>query len=67
LCRWFAAGDLLCALLLAWSHRYPDNLAAAVEHAVAGLQGVLQLTAAAAGPEVRQYNCMVDWLACITR
>lgn len=45
-------GDLLCALLLAWSHRYPDNLAAAVEHAVAGLQGVLQLTAAAAGPAV---------------
>ncbi|KAF6253149.1 Ribokinase-like protein [Scenedesmus sp. NREL 46B-D3] len=45
-------GDLLAALLLAWSQRYPDDLAAAVEHAVAGLQGVLQLTAAAAGPEV---------------
>jgi ammonia channel protein AmtB len=54
-----AAGDLLCALLLAWSHRYPDNLAAAVEHAVAGLQGVLQLTAAAAGPEVRPNT--LDW------
>ncbi|KAF8060301.1 hypothetical protein HT031_004836 [Scenedesmus sp. PABB004] len=45
-------GDLLAALLLAWTHRCPGDLAAAVEAAVAGLQAVLRLTAAAAGPEV---------------
>lgn len=43
-------GDLLAALLLAWLHRYPDNVALAIETAVAGLQGVLQATAAACGP-----------------
>jgi hypothetical protein len=31
--------------------RHPGNLAAAVEHAVGALQGVLQATAAAAGQE----------------
>lgn len=41
------AGDLLAALLLAWCARYPCDLATAVEKAVAGLQGVLQVTAAA--------------------
>lgn len=45
-------GDLLSALLLAWTSKQPDKLAAAVEAAVAGLQGVLAVTAAAAGPEV---------------
>lgn len=42
----------MTALLLAWTHKHPNNLAAAVEKAVAGLQGVLTVTAAAAGPEV---------------
>lgn len=45
-------GDLLAALLLARTQQHPDNLAAAVELAVAGLQGVLAVTAAAAGPAV---------------
>jgi pyridoxal/pyridoxine/pyridoxamine kinase len=44
------SGDLLAALLLARIHQQPDRLAAAVELAVAGLQGVLAATAAAAGP-----------------
>jgi pyridoxine kinase len=43
------AGDLFAALLLAWTHRRPGDLAAAVELAVAGLQAVLQATAAAGG------------------
>ena len=45
------AGDLLTALLLGWTARHPQDLATAVEQAVAGLQGVLRATAAAAGPE----------------
>jgi pyridoxal/pyridoxine/pyridoxamine kinase len=45
-----SSGDLLAALLLARIHQQPDKLAAAVELAVAGLQGVLAATAAAAGP-----------------
>lgn len=40
-------GDLLAALLLAWSHRHPTRLALAVEKVVAGLQAVLAATAAA--------------------
>lgn len=44
-------GDLLAALLLAWTERHPGDLAAAVEKAVAGLQGVLAVTAAAAAAE----------------
>lgn len=40
-------GDLLAALLLAWTARHPGDLATAVEKAVAGLQGVLRVTAAA--------------------
>lgn len=43
------AGDLLTALLMAWMDKHPSNLKAAVEKAVAGLQGVLQATAEAAG------------------
>lgn len=43
------AGDLLTALLLAWLDKLPGDLAAAVEHALAGLQGVLQATATACG------------------
>jgi pyridoxal/pyridoxine/pyridoxamine kinase len=50
LCICVAAGDLLAALLLARIHSSPGNLAGAVELAVAGLQGVLANTAAAAGP-----------------
>lgn len=42
-------GDLLTALLLAWLDKLPGDLAAAVEHALAGLQGVLQATATACG------------------
>ncbi len=45
-----SAGDLLAALLLARIHQQPDQLSTAVELAVAGLQGVLDVTAAAAGP-----------------
>jgi pyridoxine kinase len=33
-----AAGDLFTALLLAWMHRHPGDLKAALELAVAGLQ-----------------------------
>lgn len=40
----------MAALLLARISSSPDNLAGAVELAVAGLQGVLAATAAAAGP-----------------
>ena len=43
------AGDLFTALLLGWMHRYPGDLKAALELAVAGLQAVLQDTAAFAG------------------
>lgn len=43
-------GDLLAALLLARIHSQPGDLASAVELAVAGLQGVLHVTAAACGP-----------------
>jgi pyridoxal/pyridoxine/pyridoxamine kinase len=46
------AGDLLAALLLARIHQQPDQLSSAVELAVAGLQGVLEATAVAAGPAV---------------
>lgn len=44
------AGDLLSALLLAWLQRYPEDMARAVEAAVAGLQAVLQATARECGP-----------------
>lgn len=44
-------GDLLSALLLAWLECYPNNLGAAVEAAVGGLQSVLRATAEACGPE----------------
>lgn len=44
------AGDLLAALLLAWMHHHPGDLAAAVELAVAGLQAVLTDTAQRCGP-----------------
>lgn len=40
----------MAALLLARIHERPSHLASAVELAVAGLQGVLAATAAAAGP-----------------
>jgi pyridoxine kinase len=43
-------GDLLAALLLAWIHKHPGNLALAVEKAVAGLQAVLAATVAAVSP-----------------
>lgn len=71
-----AAGDLLAALLLARTHQSPDNLAAAVEAAVASLQGVLAATAAAAAAsgaavegdrwvrchELPQIACIAAWL-----
>lgn len=37
-------GDLMTALLLGWSNKYPDNLAKAAELAVSSLQAVLQQT-----------------------
>lgn len=37
-------GDLMTALLLGWSNKYPDNLARAAELAVSSLQAVLQRT-----------------------
>lgn len=37
-------GDLMTALLLGWSNKYPDNLAKAAELAVSRLQAVLQQT-----------------------
>ncbi|KAK9812527.1 hypothetical protein WJX73_006353 [Symbiochloris irregularis] len=45
-------GDLLTALLLAWLHRLPGDLPGAVEHAIAGLQGVLRATAESCRPLV---------------
>lgn len=45
-------GDLLAALLLGWSHRHPDDLATAIEKAVAGLQQVLKGTVADCPPEL---------------
>jgi predicted deacylase len=46
-------GDLMTALLLGWSARLPGRLRDAVLHAVAALQGVLAVTAEAAGPAAR--------------
>ncbi|XP_068642946.1 pyridoxal kinase [Aristolochia californica] len=37
-------GDLMTALLLGWSNKYPDNLEKAAELAVSSLQAVLQRT-----------------------
>lgn len=42
-------GDLFTALLLAWLHKCPGDLAAAVEKSVAALQAVLGATVADAG------------------
>ncbi|KAG9448965.1 hypothetical protein H6P81_008930 [Aristolochia fimbriata] len=43
-------GDLMTALLLGWSNKYPDNLEKAAELAVSSLQAVLQRT-------VNDYQC----------
>jgi phosphoglycolate phosphatase-like HAD superfamily hydrolase len=37
-------GDLIAALLLAWTHRYPTDLLRAIEHAGATIQSVLYRT-----------------------
>lgn len=37
-------GDLFSALLLGWIDRYPEDLQSALEHAVGGVQGVLEET-----------------------
>lgn len=37
-------GDLFCALLLGWIDKYPGDLQRALEHAVGGVQGVLEET-----------------------
>ncbi|KAL3686899.1 hypothetical protein R1sor_013208 [Riccia sorocarpa] len=37
-------GDLMTALLLGWSYKYPDDLSKAAELAVSSLQGVLRKT-----------------------
>ncbi|KAG1671810.1 hypothetical protein FOA52_000187 [Chlamydomonas sp. UWO 241] len=39
-------GDLLASLLLGRTHQHPDNLAAAIDEAIASLQAVLSATAA---------------------
>lgn len=44
------SGDLFAALLLAWMHHHPGDLAAAVEKAVGGLQAVLADTVRHCGP-----------------
>ncbi|KXZ56574.1 hypothetical protein GPECTOR_1g516 [Gonium pectorale] len=43
-------GDLFAALLLAWMHHHPGDLATAVEKAVGGLQAVLADTVRHCGP-----------------
>ncbi|GIL43230.1 hypothetical protein Vafri_1029 [Volvox africanus] len=43
-------GDLFAALLLAWMHHHPGDLAVAVEKAVGGLQAVLADTVRHCGP-----------------
>ena len=48
------AGDLLTALLLAWTERHPGDLATAVEKALGALQGVLRVTSAAVAEEERR-------------
>lgn len=52
-------GDLLTALLLAWTFIHPDDIATAVELAIAGLQGVLRATAHAAGPAIKERSAKV--------
>lgn len=47
-------GDLFTALLLAWLHRHPEDLRAALEAAVGGLQAVLADTVAHAGEAAAQ-------------
>ncbi|KAJ7562685.1 hypothetical protein O6H91_03G080500 [Diphasiastrum complanatum] len=52
-------GDLMAALLLGWSYKYPNSLETAAELAVASLQAVLERTlldynAAKVQPEVKQ-------------
>lgn len=42
-------GDLTAALLLAWSHRLPGRFASVVEHAIASVQGVCNVTMRKAG------------------
>ena len=37
-------GDLMAALMLAWSHRHPDDLRTATELALASVQAVLRRT-----------------------
>ena len=37
-------GDLMAALLLAWTHRHPDRLQDATENAIASVQAVLRRT-----------------------
>ncbi|KAK6255798.1 hypothetical protein SCA6_017103 [Theobroma cacao] len=43
-CSWKGTGDLMTALLLGWSNKYPNNLDKAAELAVSSLQALLQRT-----------------------
>ena len=42
------SGDLFAALLLAWTHRHPDNLKLALEKVISTMQNVLKRTQEAA-------------------
>lgn len=53
-------GDLFCALLLGWVDRYPMDLKTALEHAVSGLQIVLQDTASHAQNVMKEKNIRND-------
>ena len=45
--QFFGTGDLMAALLLAWTWTYPADFGMATERAVAGVQAVLRRTVAA--------------------
>jgi pyridoxine kinase len=53
-------GDLFCALLLGWVDRYPMDLKTALEHAVSGLQIVLQDTASHAQSVMKEESIRID-------
>nr|CAB3264765.1 pyridoxal kinase-like [Phallusia mammillata] len=46
------SGDLFAALLLAWTHRHPDDLKLALEKVISTMQHVLKLTQSMAEAEV---------------
>ncbi|XP_033117147.1 pyridoxal kinase-like [Anneissia japonica] len=42
--RFTGTGDVFSALLLVWTHKYPDNLQLACEQVISTMQGILQRT-----------------------